>query len=398
MLLVLVFWLNTLHAFSQTWTQLTNAPNVDYTAVASSADGKKLVAVSIHGSICTTPDAGSTWVLQTNAPQYNWVSVASSACGNYLIAAAQSSTLGSYIYTSTNAGINWISNNLPKSMSGQAVAWYGVVSSAEGSKLAAVGSSKYAFTSTNYGATWTSNAVPVAAGFGFNVCASSADGTKLAIGGGGAPFYCSTNSGQNWTQVLGAADWWSLASSADGTKLVATAIPALLPVGPGIYTSTNSGNNWASNRIGGTLIHQQVASSADGLKLAVAIGGGGIYTSTNAGTSWGLGDAPSDNWSSIASSADGNQLVATTGFSGSGEVWISQTTPTPLLNIALLNTNLGLSWAAPSMQFSLQQSPDFLAPNWVTVTNMPQLNLTNLQYQVTLQLCISNCFYRLASP
>ena len=57
---------------------------------------------------------------------------------------------------------------------------------------------------------------------------------------------------------------------------------------------------------------QSIASSADGSKL-VASGfrvDGPIYTSTNSGATWTLTSAPSQSWNSVASSADGIQLVA----------------------------------------------------------------------------------------
>ena len=85
--------------------------------------------------------------------------------------------------------------------------------------------------------------------------------------------------------------WWSVASSADGTKLVAAAY------GSGIYTSTNSGLTWISNNAPARNWYS-VASSADGKKLVAVInvlstsGAGGIYSSTNGGDSWWLTTAP----------------------------------------------------------------------------------------------------------
>jgi hypothetical protein len=53
-----------------------------------------------------------------------------------------------------------------------------------------------------------------------------------------------------------------------------------------------------------------VASSADGTKLVAAVGGGQIYTSVDSGATWTAADAPSTNWQSVASSADGSKMVA----------------------------------------------------------------------------------------
>jgi photosystem II stability/assembly factor-like uncharacterized protein len=67
-------------------------------------------------------------------------------------------------------------------------------------------------------------------------------------------------------------NWYSVASSADGTRLVAVVI------GGYIYTSWDSGATWTQR--GSSQSWQSVASSADGTKL-VAVGWNSyIYTST----------------------------------------------------------------------------------------------------------------------
>jgi hypothetical protein len=59
--------------------------------------------------------------------------------------------------------------------------------------------------------------------------ASSADGTKLVAAACGGYLYTSGDSGATWMQTgtsLGAQNWASVASSSNGTKLVAVAWPA----------------------------------------------------------------------------------------------------------------------------------------------------------------------------
>jgi hypothetical protein len=159
--------------------------------------------------------------------------------------------------------------------------------------------------------------------------AASADGTKLAAVVYGGGIYTSTNSGTNWTLTSAtAANWVSIASSADGTKLVAVA------PGGGIDLSSNSGVTWTP--ISADYNWASVAASADGTKLAAVVNGGSIYTSVNSGTNWKLTTSPVYTWISIASSADGSKLVA--GASGvgiftsadSGTNWTS--TPAPASN------------------------------------------------------------------
>jgi hypothetical protein len=81
-----------------------------------------------------------------------------------------------------------------------------------------------------------------------------------------------------------------------------------------------------------------------------------------------------------------------------GGIYTYQTTPAPVLNIAPSNSNLAFSWIVPSMYFVLQQNSNLCTTNWTDVTNMPALNLTNLQNQVALPLPAGNAFYRLKTP
>src|SRR5208282_1885180 len=60
-----------------------------------------------------------------------------------------------------------------------------------------------------------------------------------------------------------------------------------------------------------TNIWFSVASSADGSKIVAVSYYDGIYASTNSGMTWAQTSAPTNEiWSSVASSADGNKLVA----------------------------------------------------------------------------------------
>jgi hypothetical protein len=92
-------------------------------------------------------------------------------------------------------------------------------------------------------------------------------------------------------------------------------------------------------------------------------------------------------------SADGNEFLATIGGpSTAGGIYVSQTTPSPVLSLSAANTLI--SWLIPSLDFTLQESPDLI--NWTDVTNAPVLNLTNLQNQILLPLPGgNNNFFRL---
>jgi hypothetical protein len=147
-----------------------------------------------------------------------------------------------------------------------------------------------------------------------------------------------------------------------------------------------------------------VASSADGSKL-VALANGvadnspaydGIWTSTNSGLTWASNNVANKTWTSVALSADGASLLATVGWpTYSSYIYVVQTTPVPALHLTPVDTNgnLTLSWIIPSQDFSLQQSPDLI--NWSAATNTLVLDLTNLQNQISLPLSEDNSFFRL---
>jgi len=132
--------------------------------------------------------------------------------------------------------------------------------------------------------------------------ASSTDGTKLVTVVNGGKIYTSFDSGVNWTSSATNRAWYTVTSSSDGAKLAAVVY------GGKIYTSTNSGTSWVardSNRA-----WTSIASSTDGTKLVAAGYLESIYTSTDSGATWTSRGSPV-NWSSVCSSADGKRLAAT---------------------------------------------------------------------------------------
>jgi len=133
--------------------------------------------------------------------------------------------------------------------------------------------------------------------------ASSADGSRLVAAVNGGQIYTSADAGVNWTARGSIATSLSVASSADGSKLVAAVS------GGRIHTSTDSGVNWTMQGGSLSLNWFSVASSIDGSKLVAVVNGGHIYTSTDAGVSW-IPQGINFNWVSVASSADGSKLVA----------------------------------------------------------------------------------------
>ncbi len=111
---------------AQEWTP-TSAPVADWQAVASSADGGKLVAAAWGGSVYTSTNSGTTWNV-TGLSSSSSFGVGSSADGTKLVAASW----GGRVYSSTNSGSDWQTTSLP------VAPWRSVGSSADGNKLVAV--------------------------------------------------------------------------------------------------------------------------------------------------------------------------------------------------------------------------------------------------------------------
>jgi hypothetical protein len=260
-----------------TWTA-TKAPRDFWTSVASSADGTRLTAGNWRKPIYTSVDSGASWI-ESDSPSW-FLSVASSNDGTKLFGAS------TYIYTLTPAD-GWLALDSPFYSP-----WKSVACSADGSRLIA-GSVTWGtttidpdgnamppvlvhgsvWTSADSGATWQFQNVPLGEWY---CVSSSADGSRLVAMGGGLA-YTSEDSGTNWTKVsVPVQTWTALASSADGTKLVAVASDLKQ-----IFMSSDAGITW-TNAGAPCADWTSVASSADGSKVVAVAGGdsavGRIYT------------------------------------------------------------------------------------------------------------------------
>ncbi len=370
-------------AFTQSWIASTNAPNIEWWAVASSADGQKLVAAVYGGGIYTSTNAGLTWV-SNNAPSRQWYSIASSADGTKLVAVINiisTSGLGG-IYT--NNGINWTLTSAPANFH----SWDSVASSADGTTIVAAGAQALThqiYTSMDSGSSWNLASVP---NLSWYSVACSTNGTKMvALAWQTNVVYTSADSGVTWVSNTIPNNWWyAVASSGDGTKLVAAAES---PSGV-IYTSTNSGAGWVSNSVP-NWNWLSVASSSDGNKLT-AVGPNAIFTSANAGMNWVSNSIPGDpgNYcASVASSADGNRLVV---VAATGKIFIAQPTP-PVLTATLFGTNLTISWPSTVTGFQLQQNFSLAPTSWIAASN-PQ-SVSNGQNRVSIATTNRQSFFRL---
>jgi photosystem II stability/assembly factor-like uncharacterized protein len=379
-----------LHAHAQLWAGWTPS-NIqgtnNWSALAASADGTKLVAASYDdpsfnpGSIYTSTNSGTTWAL-TSAPSNFWYGVASSTNGDRLAAAVD----GGGIYTSTDAGTTWVqATNAPYGV------WYAIASSWDGNKLVAVsaGAARFIYTSPDTGQTWISNNVPDTE-YWYAV-ASSADGQRLTAvsnsntNNGPGAIYSSTDGGNNWiSNKVAAMSWTGVSCSGDGQKLLACGSSSAL------YISADGGLNWKA--VPGVFGYfTGTASSADGTRLVVVSNGGQIYTSTDSGANWVSNNAPALAWQEVTGSRDGNLVTAAV---PGDQIYTSRSAP-----VLTFSANSGqglLSWPWPSTGFSLQHNIDLATTNWQTTAKTPVL--TNWQYQVMVIITNPQNYFRLKGP
>src|ERR1022692_806685 len=257
-----------------------------------------------------------------------------------LLLVAATLMMGDFAFTQT-----WTQTSAP------ATNWAVVVSSADGTKLAAavdvpgnplLPPANSIFISTNSGITWTPSGVDLGGlGWDWNYLASSADGSLLLA----APFYgllcISTDAGTTWNSsgpppgIFGAEYYWTgLASSPDGIKLAATAYSQASAINNGmIFISTNSGATWTQAN---TMfdVCWSITFAADGNDLIAGVMDDSIYISTNSGTTWFASGSTNELFWSVASSADGSHMVASSYLSGqiytskdSGVSWTSANAP-----------------------------------------------------------------------
>jgi hypothetical protein len=187
-------------------------------------------------------------------------------------------------------------------------------------------------------------------------------------------------------------NWSAVACSADKSRLV-----AVVGGGP-IYYSSNAGSNWTVS-LAPNANWQALACSADGTRMIAAMKSGGIYTSSDGGATWVSNNIPSASWVAVTSSADGSQLVAAGFVPGGGyRIYTSYVPPSPKLNLTVLSNLVNVSWTLPGTNFVLQQNMGMNPAGWMSLTDAPTLNLSNLQYQLSYAPTNGSGFFRLATP
>jgi hypothetical protein len=264
-----------------TWTQ-RGLSQITWAACSVSADGMFMAATGVSGSsrtVVTSSNAGITWVSRSNRIGSD---VSYGVGGGRLLFGAErgGGTVSSSVARSDDNGLTWTYfSALPN------LAWATVRASADGTIVAAstVGASPadYIWISRDGGATWTSSS---SAGLSSTTgrawgLAMSSDGQRIvAINGRSAgTVYTSSDAGQTWTLLsLNVPYSRGVVSSYDGQRVVIVQ-GLVLPTGTGyIFTSTDFGATWVERR--NVLDWNFVASSGDGTVL-LAGGNSALFTS-----------------------------------------------------------------------------------------------------------------------
>ena len=292
-------------------SSLTSAAERTWSDVASSADGTKLVAAAYQDAVYTSTDGGANWVHRELGGSKYWNSVASSADGTKLAAVSDRG----YIYMSSDSGATWTARVTDMERD-----WYSVASSADGSKLVAVAGYDTIYTSSDGGDTWDSSGF--GSGYSWTAVTMSADGTQIAatVDSGqfdeegtnvGGYIYTFTEGDEEWVQRAAPHRWKSIASSADGTKLIAGTFR------DGGYMSIDAGITWTEINDGTILDENEnliswwtATMSANGQNLILAGDESHVLVSEDGGVNWvDHVDSSHDDWASLAYSGDGTLLA-----------------------------------------------------------------------------------------
>ncbi|MBL0419970.1 hypothetical protein JI739_06385 [Ramlibacter sp. AW1] len=260
---------------------------------------------------------GQAWTTPAAIGERSWWSVASNASGDVLVGVENHPfvTTSSGVHVSRDGGATWVDAGVA-GLAGSPI-WIGVAMNASGQRIVAVEYDGYVHQSDDAGAQWTRVAA-LPRGF-WEGAAVSRQGDTIAVVGLNQMIRVSTDGGQTWPSTHMAAAWRSIAISTDAQQLLAADHSGSVHIG----RRSDSGWIWSVAPIPATLSNwYRVASSADGQVLVAAQGfnpGGGaneIWISRDRGASWtpavnAAGQRLNGSWTGVAVSGDGQRIAAT---------------------------------------------------------------------------------------
>jgi prepilin-type N-terminal cleavage/methylation domain-containing protein len=272
------------------WTDRSSAGSKSWRGIATSADGKRLLAAPYNDYLLQSTDSGATWSSLTAPGQQSWYSAASSSDGTKLFAVSASS--GGRIYRSTDSGATWSTVGPTKDFRNVSV-------STSGSVVVASPYSGYPSLSTDGGATWsdanTSNGSKT-----ITQTIVSGDGSTLYEATFGDLVYKSINAGTSWSGLSNYGyNYQQIATSSNGAKLIGGIYDTVYVSNDGGATKTSYSTPTCNNTWTG------LSMSSDGAHIIGSRYQCNVYTSNDSGATWttqtSLGTG---SWQTLAASPD----------------------------------------------------------------------------------------------
>ena len=299
--------------------------NTSYLADSASRVTVTLPATPAVGDVVIVSGVGTGgWTIAQNAGQRvftgfhdaEWSTPASpltQVVGFAIAGNGRVIVMGGYftdLYTSVDGGLTWTDN----ASSGQAY-WQVIATSYDGSHILASGNNTPVQLSADFGATWQATTLPSGNWSNFVI---SDDGTHMAAANYGDAIWESTDSGQTWTASASAGSraWSGIAMSSDGTRQAASEQGQ----NGAVWLSTDAGVTWTASS-SPAQYWNSVASSADGVHL-FATSQSALYTSADAGATW-TAHGSSGQWGKAVSSADGHALATYNNYGQQAQIYTS---------------------------------------------------------------------------
>jgi hypothetical protein len=255
--------------YGATWSTKSNASGAaswDY--IASSGDGSILTVCGWMGVVKISRDYGASWTsISGNGTTTGLPTSGIGWIGLYITPSGQFLTAGAYnggFYLSSNYGVSWAKVTTPTEGTG-----YASISSNGQYLVAGTDGNDYSYSSTNFGTSWAASSIATRNWRNF---AESMDG-KYVVSTGSSVVYTSSNYGVTMTPGITLAGTTNFSASSLNGQYLAVSTSNY------IYTSSNYGAAWFQQTSGipSSANWSSLASSSDGSRLAAVVQGGTIY-------------------------------------------------------------------------------------------------------------------------
>jgi len=294
------------------WGTLVNSPAKDWVGIAarrnapSTSDFGTIAAVERCGGIWMSFDNGVTWQEMPGTFKRNWSSIDSNEDGTRFVATVDEGNIWTYPFTSTTTTTTTTGGPVPPRL------WSRAQPDCIATTITTPVPAVYANCCDGSVGYWVDRCYSEI----WSCVASDTTGDKLVAGVDGGDIFLSDDCGITWTAVNKnptppvPSSWVSVASNATGQTLAA------LTVGGEIWVSTNRGTTWTlSETINGGTPSVAITMNGTGNVIAAVSYDAGtdndtLSTTTTTGAVWAnLDTSPGNIWTSISSNLIGDQLI-----------------------------------------------------------------------------------------